>query len=52
MKLANMIIKLLSALSALVEIAANLYHTIRDFIVSAVKEIKNHFGSSSKNKNG
>lgn len=47
MKLTNMIIKLLNAISALVEISTGLYHMIRDFVVSAAKEIKGHF----KNKN-
>ena len=52
MKLSNLLIKFFAAVSSLIEISANLYHTVRDFIVSTVKEIKGHFGKSSNDHNG
>lgn len=52
MKLSNLLIKLFTALSALTEISANLYHAIHDFIISTVKDIKNHFKKSSGDHNG
>ena len=48
MKLAKLIIKLLSALSLLVESAANLYHAVRNGAVHLITEIKKHVNNSPK----
>lgn len=42
MKLAKLIIKLLSALALLVEAAANLYRAVRNGVVNIVNEVKKH----------
>jgi len=48
MKLAKLIIKLLSALSLLVESAANLYHAVRNGAVHLITEIKKHASGDNK----
>ena len=48
MRLAKLIIKLLTALSLLVESAANLYHAVRGGIIFLITEIKKHVNGDSK----